>query len=697
MKKVMDFLQNRQTRLSAILLFLFSVAVVVYLIPREAQFQYEFQKGKPWLYEDLVAPFDFAIRKTFTEIEQEKEELRQEKTLFLERREAGPWLEDFAKQFLREWRRAAKKGQFTEGLTAQVDTTALGDSLLRRGKFHMKQVFRQGILKPLEEDIAQDYGEVLITRNGVSKSVNLSSLLTMAEASQRLEDSLQEEFPEPIARFVHQRIVPRLNHNIILNEERTRNYLRSQLEQILPTKGIVQKGEIIIFKGNLVEGEKYAKLVSLKQAYEGYQGDNRTWYLLLGGQVFLVGILFLVLYLLIYEFRRQVLEDITRLTFILVNMLLMVFAARVVVGLESTYVYIVPFAILPLVLRSFFDRQLTLFIHIITMIITGFIVQNSFEFMILQIVAGVFSIVLVDRLYKRSQLFLTAGKITLVYCITYLSMAVIREGGFADINYWILVYFMFNGLLTLVSFPLIFFQEKLFGFVSDVTLLELSDTNSPLLRKLAQKAPGSFQHSLQVANLAEAAVNSIQGNTLLVRTGALYHDIGKMESPMYYIENQATGINPHDELSFEESAEIIISHVTRGIKMAKRNNLPDILIDFIRTHHGTTTVMYFYSQYIKNFPQDQKALEKFTYPGPKPFSKETAVLMMADAVEAASRSLSKPDHQSLDDLVEKLIDHQIDSGQFENAPITLREIRLVKKIFKKMLMNIYHVRIAYPS
>lgn len=697
MKKVMDFLQNRQTRLSAILLFLFSVGAVVYLIPREAQFQYEFQKGKPWLYEDLVAPFDFAIRKTSTEMEQEQEVLREQKTIFLERLDAHPWIEDFAEQFPREWRRAAKKGQFTAGLSAEVDTAALGDSLLGRGKFYMKQVFQQGILKPLEEDIAQEYGEVLITRNGVSKSVNLFSLLSMAEASRSLEDSLQQDFPQPLASFVHQRIVPRLQHNVVLNQERTRNYLRTQLDQILPTKGIVQKGEIIIFKGNLVEGEKYAKLISLKQAYEGYQGDKRTWYLLLGGQVFLVGILFLVLYLLIYEFRRQVLEDITRLTFILVNMLLMVLAASVVVGLESTYVYIVPFAILPLVLRSFFDRQLTLFIHIVTMIIIGFVVQNSFEFMILQIVAGVFSIVLVDRLYKRSQLFLTAGKITLVYCITYLSMALIREGGFADIDYWILVYFMFNGLLTLVSFPLIFFQEKLFGFVSDVTLLELSDTNSPLLRRLGQKAPGSFQHSLQVANLAEAAVNSIQGNTLLVRTGALYHDIGKMESPMYYIENQATGINPHDELSFEESAEIIISHVTRGIKMAKRNNLPDILIDFIRTHHGTTTVMYFYSQYIKNFPQDQKALEKFTYPGPKPFSKETAVLMMADAVEAASRSLSKPDHQSLDDLVEKLIDHQIDSGQFENAPITLREIRLVKKIFKKMLMNIYHVRIAYPS
>ncbi|MDZ7847235.1 MAG: HDIG domain-containing protein [Owenweeksia sp.] len=233
--------------------------------------------------------------------------------------------------------------------------------------------------------------------------------------------------------------------------------------------------------------------------------------------------------------------------------------------------------------------------------------------------------------------------------------------------------------------------------MSDVSLLELSDTNNPLLRELSQKAPGTFQHSLQVANLAEAAILAIQGNARLVRTGAMYHDIGKMANPLYFIENQSTGLNPHDELSFEESAEIIISHVIIGIKMAKKHNLPDVLIDFIRTHHGTTTVMYFYRQYIKNFPEEEMDLAKFTYPGPKPFSKETAALMMADAVEAASRSLSQPDHEKIDTLVENIIDHQLKSGQFENANITMKDIKTIKKIFKKMLMNIYHVRIQYPD
>jgi putative nucleotidyltransferase with HDIG domain len=333
----------------------------------------------------------------------------------------------------------------------------------------------------------------------------------------------------------------------------------------------------------------------------------------------------------------------------------------------------------------------------VAILLVGFFVPNSLEFIYLQFVAGIFAIILVNNLYKRSQLFFTAAKIIGIYCVSYLSLALIQEGTYEQIEWQNLGYFVGNGFLTLVSFPLIYFQEKIFGFVSDVSLLELSDTNNPLLREMAQKAPGTFQHSMQVANLAEAAVLKIEGNALLVRTGALYHDIGKMAHPMYFIENQHTGLNPHDELSFEESAQMIIGHVKEGIKMAKKHNLPDLLVDFIRTHHGTSTVMYFYKQFIKNFPEEEVDLEKFTYPGPKPFSKETAALMMADSVEAASRSLKKPNAESIDKLVEGIIDHQMKSGQFENADITLKEIKDIKKIFKKMLMNIYHVRIQYPD
>jgi len=697
MKKLIDFLQNRQTQVSAVLLFLFSIAVVVYLIPREAQFKYEFQKGKPWLYEDLVAPFDYAILKSPEELTAQKKEIRANKTLFLKEKAGGDELKSFQEAFPSQWTKAVQQGRFSEVLPEKSDTLALRDSVREKGVSLLRHLYDKGLLQPLEGNLTERYGELLLTKQGRSRGVQREHFYSLQEAANWLQDTLNGLFPPPVARWSGRLLVDYLQYNIVLDESRSLEYLQSQLKQILPTKGMVQKGEIIIFKGNLVDGDKFAKLRSLKEVYEGSLSDQRAWYFLLGGQVLLVSILFLIMYLLIYQFRPQVLEDISRLTFILVNVLLMVMAARLVLSFDSQYIYLVPFAILPLVLRSFFDTQFTLFMHILAMLIIGFVVQNSFEFIFLQITAGVFAIVLVDRLYKRSQLFFTAGKITLVYCISYLSLAVLQEGSFQGIDYWVFPYFVLNGLLTLISFPLIYFQEKLFGFTSDVSLLELSDTNSPLLRKLSQQAPGTFQHSLQVANLAEAAVNAVKGNTLLVRTGALYHDIGKMQSPMYFIENQTTGINPHDELSFSESAQIIISHVREGIRLAKRYALPDMLIDFIRTHHGTTTVMYFYKQYIKNFPEDPEALSKFTYPGPKPFSKESAILMMADSVEAASRSLSKPDHETLEGLVERLIDHQIEMGQFENAPITLREIRQVKKIFKKMLMNIYHVRIQYPE
>lgn len=697
MKRFFLYIQNRQTQVSTILLFLISVAVVVYLNPREAKFKYEFQKGKPWLHENLVAPFDYNIYKSEEAIEEEKKQKRLNKTIFLVRNEevSEKALANFNSEWKAYWKKALIEQRFENYRSEELKMW--GDSLLRFGTHQLGKIFEKGILEPNDNSLFENFGEVLITENGVSKPVDLNRYLSLKEAATELRQIVENEIPVGLNNYLNNKLVSQLEYNVKFDEETTQNYLNARINEVLPTRGAVQKGELIIFKGNLVDEDKFVKLQSLKRVYEGSLSGNRSYYYLLAGQILLIGILFLVLYLFLYQFQGLVMEDIGRLTFILVNVLLMVLAARLVLDFGNKFIYLVPFAVLPMVLRSFFDTRIALFVHIVAILIIGFLVPNSFEFIFLQFVAGVFSVLMVNNLYKRSQLFLTAGKIMLVYCISYFSLAIIQEGSLQNIEYIHFAYFLGNGLLTLVSFPLIYIQEKLFGFVSEVSLLELSDTNNELLRELAQKAPGTFQHSLQVANLAEAAVNAVRGNALLVRTGALYHDIGKMTAPMYFIENQSTGINPHDELSFEESAEIIISHVSNGIKMAKRNNIPDVLIDFIRTHHGTTTVMYFYKQYIKNFPEQEGALEKFTYPGPKPFSKETAILMMADTVEAAGRSMSKPDHEKIDQLVERLIDHQIDNGQFENAPITLREIREVKKIFKKMLMNIYHVRIQYPE
>jgi putative nucleotidyltransferase with HDIG domain len=306
---------------------------------------------------------------------------------------------------------------------------------------------------------------------------------------------------------------------------------------------------------------------------------------------------------------------------------------------------------------------------------------------------AIFSIV---NMRNRSQIFISAILIFITYSVSYIGIIIIQEGNNDVITWFDFAWFGVSALLTLFSYPLIFVFEKIFGFTSDVSLLELSDTNGKLLRELASRAPGTFQHSLQVANLAEEAIYKIGGNSLLVRTGALYHDIGKMEMPMYFIENQAGGINPHDDLSFDESAAIIISHVIKGIEIAKKNNLPEQIIDFIRTHHGTTMTAYFYRSFLKAFPEEAVDESKFHYPGPIPYSKETAVLMMADSVEAASRSLKKYDVETIDALVDKIINSQISQNQFANADITFKDINVLKKIFKKKLMNIYHVRVEYP-
>ena len=373
----------------------------------------------------------------------------------------------------------------------------------------------------------------------------------------------------------------------------------------------------------------------------------------------------------------------------------MIFLTTLVVKYDAKLVYITPLCILPLVLKTFFDARLGLFVHVLTILLLGFIVPNSFEFLFLQTIAGMVTILTVSELYKRANLFISVGQITFIYVLGYFAFFIIQEGNIELIQWDYFGYFVLCGLLTLFSFPLIYIYEKMFGLVSDVSLLELSDTNSKLLKELSNKAPGTFHHSLNVANLAEAAANEIGANAMLTRVGALYHDIGKMVNPTYFTENQMSSINSHDELDPKESANIIIDHVIIGIEIAKKNKLPDRIIDFIRTHHGTRLVYYFYSK--ENEKSGIASKEDFSYPGPTPFSKETAILMMADSVEAASKSLKEPTSSMLDEFVEKIIDSQLNQGQFLNANITLKEIQRIKKVLKKKLNNMYHLRIEYPE
>jgi putative nucleotidyltransferase with HDIG domain len=457
----------------------------------------------------------------------------------------------------------------------------------------------------------------------------------------------------------------------------------------------IEKETLIISKGEVVEGNKFEILKSLQAEYESQIWTEANYNWILAAYTLLVALALLMLLLFLRKYRLEVFKNNTKVTFIFFNILLMVFLTTLVVNYNSLYIYIVPICILPLVLKAFFDARLGLFSHVITVLLLGFVVPNNYEYMFLQIIAGIVTILTVSELYKRANLFISVGQITLIYIVAYFAFFVIHEGSIDNLKWETFVLFILSGLATLFVQPLIYAYEKIFGLVSDVSLLELSDTNTKLLKELSNKAPGTFHHSLNVANLSEASANEIGANAMLVRVGALYHDIGKMKNPTYFTENQSTGINPHDELSSKESASIIIDHVIDGIEIGKKNNLPDRIIDFIRTHHGTSVVYYFYNK--EKTLENEINIKDFEYPGPKPFSKETAILMMCDSVEAASKSLKEPTSSKIDVFVESIISKQIESDQFLNANITFKEIESIKKVLKHKLANIYHLRIEYPE
>jgi cyclic-di-AMP phosphodiesterase PgpH len=426
-------------------------------------------------------------------------------------------------------------------------------------------------------------------------------------------------------------------------------------------------------------------------------GSGESWIRNLGILI-LVASCYLVLWLFLCHFRSEVL-DVTRQTlFIVLIILSFILLTRYAISFtDRNVVFLIPIVIIPVVIRTFYDARLALFILLITIMLSGFMVPDPFLFIFMSFISGMIAIFTLTNIYRRAKLFLTALTVVISYSALYLGLNLMHDGSFVNVKLSAFYLFFGNGILVLISYPIISIFEKKFLFLSDSTLLELADTNQPLLRKLADEAPGSFQHSLQVANLAEEAARITGANLLLVRTGALYHDIGKIANPLYYIENQTDGSSPHENLDPEDSAKVIINHVRNGVILAKNFKVPVQIIDFIRTHHGTTVAYFFFKKYTDTHPWDTAREKDFTYPGPKPFSKETAVVMMADAVEASSRSLVRYTEESISELVERIVYLQEQDGQFSDIPLTFKDISDIKSAFKKRLSNIYHVRVAYPE
>ena len=692
-RNLLYYLSNQHNLIVKLLIFSLSVGLIVYVLPKEGRFRYEFSMGKTWLHNDLKAPFDFAIQKSKSELDAE----------------ADAVVKNSRKYYRYDYQVGAEK---VEQLAMELDSfllrlnrlggdesslrNRLREQILREVPALLNMYYDQGILQKM---VGSTPGQAILIerRNDVLTEKEYRDYLSKEDVLKSLSIALfgtQQWKDEELRLFFDRYITP----NVFFDDQSTQIAARQAITDISNSRGMVSKGERIISKGDVITADKYQILISLREEYDSRMGIvkiSRFW--LITGQTVMVCLLLGMLLVFLVLLRKDLFEDSIKLTLLFSLVTATVILAALFSRSPLFSIYVLPFCVLPIIIRAFFDTRLALFAHLLTMMIVGFLVANPFEFLLVQVLGGMACIFSIVNLRKRSRLFVTITLLAFVYWGTYSAITLMVEGSLAAIQIRQLMWLGGSASLTLFSYPMIYLFEKVFGFTSDVSLLELSDTNNPLLKELAFKAPGTFQHSLQVANLAEAAIYRIGGNSLLVRTGALYHDIGKMELARYFIENQVTSVNPHDELAFDESARLIISHVKLGVQLGRKHKLPDKVLDFIRTHHGTTRVQYFYRSYLKSFPQAEVDEAAFRYPGPIPFSRETAVVMMADAVEATSRSLKEVNSEKINQMVEEVINRQIDDGQFMNADITFRDITAIKKIFKKMLMNIYHVRMEYPK
>ncbi len=680
MKKFRYALYMRQSLIFKILAFLVAVVLIVQVFPKRAKFKYEFQKGKLWQHETLYAPFDFPLKKTIDQIEAEKEAIRENSTVY--------YVKDTSVYQNVKSSFDAKKNVYF-GHVAEPQK----QQLIEKGQDFLAKIYQDGVMLSTKNingsEISLIKGNNQFYEVSVTKIFNLKNL--HSEITRYFAENPYDAYTKKYYDFFFEILQP----DISIDQHFTQKTLDENLKEIVYTRGWVKKGQLIIAKGEMVEDEKVNILESLQSEYEDdtWNQNNYLWSSI--GYYVLVGIVLLLLGLYMKIYEKNIYKNNVKISVILLNMLSTIALVGIITRTLPQYIYIVPVAMMVLILKAFFDLRTVIFVFISTILILGFVVPNSFQFVFIQIVASLAIIIAPKDLHYRLNSFVSAALITGAYLVIYIAFHVITEGTITDLDISLLTLFILNGIGVLFSQPFTYIYEKAFGLVSDVSLLELSDTNSKLLRELSEKAPGTFQHSMQVANLAEAAASEIGANALLVRVGALYHDIGKMLNPIYFIENQKTSVNPHDELTPLQSAKIITRHVTDGIELARKNKLPQRIVDFIRTHHGTSLTYYFYRKELDENPNCQET--DFRYPGPTPFSKETAILMMADSVEAATKSLKNPTYEMLDDFVEKIVKKQLDDNQFMNADITLKEIETVKKVLKNKLTNVYHIRIEYPE
>ena len=663
------------------LIFIATVSVIVYFLPNEGKFNYQFDINKPWKYGLLQASFDFPIYKNDMQVQKEQDSIlaTYQPYFHIEKNVEKEMIERLREDYNKTLRHSLP-----------------GTDYIRYIERMLKEMYRNGIiagndLTRMEED---SITAIRTVEQNTATSRPVGQLYTVKDAYEYLLNADTTHYKKKVLQQcnLNNYITP----NLIYDEAKSEAAQKDLLSNISYANGFVLNGQKIIDRGEIVNEKTYNILESLRKEWEKRSDSLQEKRLTLAGQILYVGIFLFCFMVYLDLFRADYYERKGSLSLLFALIVLFPVIASVMVSQSLSSIYIVPFAMIPIIVRIFLDSRTAFMAHVTIILLCSITLRFPHEFILLQVVAGMVSIYSLRELSQRSQLLRTALVVFASYALLYFAFELIHEDDLTKLNTRMYIYFMINGILLLFAYPLLFILEKTFGFTSNVTLVELSNINNSLLREMSEIAPGTFQHSLQMANLAAEAANKIGAKSQLVRTGALYHDIGKMVNPAFFTENQS-GVNPHKSLNYEQSAQVIISHITDGLKLAEKHNLPKVIKDFISTHHGRGLTKYFYISYKNEHPDEEVDAEKFRYPGPNPFTKEQAILMMADSVEAASRSLPEYTEESIGTLVDKIIDAQVAEGFFKECPITFKDIALVKALFKEKLKTMYHTRISYPE
>lgn len=716
-----SLLINKHLHIVRYLLVIAAIITIASFFPKN-NFSYDFELDRPWKYENLLAPFQFTIKKSGEQIKQEEEAAIN--SILPAYRQYDTVATAVKKRFIQNFNQAY--AQLAPDTIDSIHLVPPLDSLkhIKLGLQLIDTIYQKGIIQLEKEAVDKVRGREKVTINLSSQEnsqilkiqdvANLFTIYNQQPCRFIIHELPKQAKQDPTIKvnFLN-RLLCNMKEkgifasNIIYDAETTKKLQESKLEDIIYTNGLVLQGEVIVAQGAIIREAEYQKLQSLKDAYvqqkkKGEAGSLIEEHFTDIGHLLLTFIIFFIFVAFIQTFDTRSFEQTRDWVFILMLIVSFLYLIKVAVNIQQTNVptlslHVIPFCIIPIIIKAFFGNLTAHYVHIVVILLTGFLVPLGYEYLFLHFIAGLVAIIANIRTYYWSHFFISTAYIFGTYCIGYLGIALIQNNSFDTIKWATFGWLGINTFFTLLAYPLIPVVEKLFGFVSNLTLVELSDVNRPLLKELFKKAPGTFQHSMQVANLAESAAAEIGANPLLTKVGALYHDVGKMYRPIFFVENQKTDFNPHNDLSPEESAYIIINHVIYGIELAKKHDLPNIIVDFIRTHHGTTRTEYFYRQYIKDNPRKEVDERLFRYPGPMPYSKETALVMMADSIEAASKSLKRPSEEEISALVDNIIDGKIKQNQFVNCDLSFKDITKVKKVLKKQLKSIYHIRISYPE